>query len=99
MLITSQTGTASTWPTFTFTKKEKTVTNAYEAGSIAPNMPLRAIPGTMNEVSVGSGKKDLGHYLAISADWSAVSGGAKTALWNIEIWGLDFGGTPVASAV
>ncbi|HEE0039837.1 TPA: hypothetical protein R8G25_000391 [Citrobacter freundii] len=97
--ISSQTGGAGIWPTLSFKKVEKDIANAFIAGQIAPSMPLRDIPGGSFITDVGTGKQELGFNLLVTVDWSAVSGGAKTSYWSIEFWGMDFDGTPVASAI
>ncbi|HCQ7277529.1 TPA: hypothetical protein OL752_005061, partial [Citrobacter freundii] len=97
--ISSQTGGAGIWPTLSFKKVEKDIANAFIAGQIAPSMPLRDIPGGSFITYVGTGKQELGFNLLVTVDWSAVSGGAKTSYWSIEFWGMDFDGTPVASAI
>lgn len=96
---TYQSGAVADWPVFTFTKSQKAISNLYTANQVAPNMPLRDVPFVANDVANGSGRPDLGDWLSIRADWTAVSGGQKTALWEIEIWGMEFNGAPVASAV
>lgn len=99
MTVITQTGGAAIWPSFTFTRTQKQLTNTYAAGSIATNMPYRSVSMTATDVANGSGRAEMGDWLTISADWTAVSGGAKTAYWNIELWCIDFNGAPIASAI
>lgn len=98
-IITTQTGAVSEWPTFTFTKSQKSPVTTFTANQLGQNMPERAIVYGQSDVANGAGNTSMGDWLTISANWSAVTGGAKTAYWSIEIWGVDFGGSPIISAI
>lgn len=98
LAITLQTGSAALWPAFKFTKTQKSLTTNYTANQLGPNMPQKDIRWGSSTVANGSGRTDMGEWLAINVDWSAVTGGSKTAYWDIEIWGMDFNGAPMASA-
>ncbi|HIH5430617.1 TPA: phage tailspike protein, partial [Proteus mirabilis] len=70
----------------------------YAKGQFGANMPQSDIYGKSPQVALGTGSSELGRHLVISADWSGV-GSVKTGYWSIELWGMDFGGAPSASAV
>ncbi|WP_192798444.1 GDSL-type esterase/lipase family protein [Enterobacter hormaechei] len=99
MTTLTQTGGPTIWPSLTFTKTQKSIANTYTANQFGPGMPVRNIPFTTPDVSYGSGRKDLGDWLTITANWSGVTGGEKNAYWSIELWSIDFDGAPMASAI
>lgn len=95
LFVTHKTGN---WPNFSVREVARKKGVAYAKSQVSTNMPFIDIPGNMTSVEVGGGNSELGRFISLSADWSSV-GGAKTGYWDIEFWGMDFGGTPTASAV
>lgn len=98
-LITTQTGAAAEWPVFTFAKTQKQPSSTYTANQLGLGMPAREIIYSQSDVANGNGRPDMGDWLTITANWTAVSGGAKTSYWSIELWGMDFNGSPMISAI
>lgn len=86
------------WPALTFREVAMKKVVSYAKSEISENMPFIDITGGMIQVDAGRGNNELGRYLEMSADWSS-NGGEKTGYWNIEFWGMGFGGTPLASAI
>lgn len=97
--VTYQSGTAANWPVFKASKVQQSLLTDYTANQLGTSMPQKDIRWSSNVVVNGSGRSDMGEWLSITSDWSAVSGVAKTAYWDVEIWGMDFNGAPVATAI
>lgn len=97
--VTYQSGTAASWPVFKASKVQKSLLTDYTANQLGTSMPQKDIRWSSNVVVNGSGRSDMGEWLSISADWSSVTGGAKTAYWDVEVWGIDFNGAPIATAI
>lgn len=95
---TFKTGGDNSWPIFKFNRVGMTLENTYTAGSVGVNMPIRNIMLNTSEVSYDSGRGDMGEWITITADWSAVSGGQKTGYWDVQLWGIDFNGSPMETA-
>lgn len=66
----------------------------YAANAVGPNQPIRRIRLLGDTLVTDPGEN--GYWLALSFDWTAVSGGAKNGYYTVELESTAYGSGSVS---
>ena len=85
---------SGTWPTITARQIGRNMAVTYAANAVGPNQPIRRIR-SLGDTLVNDPSEN-GYWLALSFDWTAVSGGAKNGYYTVELESTAYGSGSVS---